>query len=114
MRLQVIPLKPNEKVATRVMRLFKITKHLNQCNSIPEKNEFDGKFHRVNPIVISFHEFFHLQQSKVSRMIIENRQFFYSDALKSADYSLCGLVKWLVISFSSNLTYNVSGVKKLH
>lgn len=61
MRLQVIPLKPNEKVATRVMRLFKITKHLNQCNSIPEKNKFDDKLHRVNPVIISFHEFFHLQ-----------------------------------------------------
>ena len=61
MRLRVIPLKPNEKVATRVMRLFKITKHLNQCNSIPEKNKFDDKFHRVNPVIISFHEFFHIQ-----------------------------------------------------
>ena len=73
MRLQVIPLKPNEKVATRVMRLFKITKYL---NSIPEKNKFDDKFPRLNPVIISFHEFFHLQYSKVSRMIIENRQFF--------------------------------------
>ena len=61
MRLQFIPLKPNENVATRVMRLFKITQHLNQCNSIPEKNEFDDKFHRLNPDIISFHEFFHLQ-----------------------------------------------------
>ena len=61
MRLQVIPLKPNENVATRVMRLFKITKHLNQCNSIPKKSEFDDKFHRVNPVIISFHEFFHIQ-----------------------------------------------------
>ena len=107
------PLNPNEKVAARVMRLFTSTKHLNQCNNIPAKNEFDDKFHLVKPVIISFHKFFHLQESKASWMIIANRQFFFSDVLKPEDHSLWNLVKWLITSFSSYLTCTVSGWKRI-